>query len=116
YEARVPMQSTVTSSPSNWTNWSIHVAIALSGFTALGAEIVWTRLLSLLFGATTYAFSVILAVFLLGLGIGSAIGSIIARNTARARSSLGWIQLFLAFTTAYGAWMVAQEIPYWPIN
>jgi spermidine synthase len=31
----------------------IYVTIALSGFTALGAEVVWTRLLSLLFGATT---------------------------------------------------------------
>src|SRR5262249_3682151 len=24
-------------------------------------------------------------------------------------------QLFLAFTTAYGAWMIAQQIPYWPV-
>ena len=35
--------------------------IALSGMTALGAEVVWTRLLSLLLGATTYTFSLILA-------------------------------------------------------
>src|SRR4029079_16072838 len=94
---------------------SIYVVIALSGFTALGAEVVWTRLLSLLFGATTYAFSIILAVFLIGLGIGSAIGSSMARNTANARAALGWAQMFLAFTTAYGAWMAAQQIPYWPI-
>jgi spermidine synthase len=66
-----------------WERRAIYIAIALSGFSALGAEVVWTRLLSLLFGATTYAFSVILAVFLMGLGIGSAIGSTIARNTAR---------------------------------
>ena len=46
----------------------IYVAIALSGLTALGAEVVWTRVLSLLFGATTYTFSLILAVFLVGLG------------------------------------------------
>src|SRR5688572_25110140 len=44
----------------------IYVTIALSGVSALGAEVVWTRLLSLLFGATTYAFSIILAVFLGG--------------------------------------------------
>jgi spermidine synthase len=94
---------------------SIYVVIALSGFTALGAEVVWTRLLSLLFGATTYAFSIILAVFLIGLGIGSAIGSSMARNTANARDALGWAQMLLAFTTAYGAWMAAQQIPYWPI-
>ncbi len=40
----------------------------LSGFTALGAEVVWTRQLSLLFGASVYTFSLILAVFLTGLG------------------------------------------------
>src|SRR5262245_18892327 len=92
-----------------WEPRGICFAIALSGLTALGAEVVWTRLLSLLFGATTYAFSVILAVFLIGLGIGSAIGSTIARNTTNARAIFGWVQLFLAFTTAYGGWMAAQQ-------
>ena len=58
----------------------VYVAIALSGMTALGAEVVWTRLLSLLLGATTYTFSLILAVFLVGLGIGSSIGSVLARS------------------------------------
>jgi spermidine synthase len=94
----------------------IYVVIALSGLTALGAEVVWTRLLSLLFGATTYAFSIILAVFLIGLGIGSAIGSAVVRNTSNARATLGWVQLSLAFTTAYGAWMAAQQLPYWPVD
>ena len=49
-------------------------AIALSGFASLGAEVVWTRQLSLLFGATVYNFSLILAVFLAGLGAGSLAG------------------------------------------
>src|SRR5687767_11983835 len=57
----------------------VYVAIALSGLTALGAEVVWTRVLSLLFGATAYTFSLILAVFLMGLGIGSSLGSAMAR-------------------------------------
>ena len=35
-------------------------------------EVIWTRILSLLFGATVYTFSLILAVFLVGLGIGSS--------------------------------------------
>jgi spermidine synthase len=101
---------------TSWKPHAVYMAIALSGFTALGAEVVWTRLLSLLFGATTYAFSIILAVFLIGLGIGSAIGSHIARNTGNARAALGWVQLLLVFATAYGAWMVAQQLPFWPIN
>jgi spermidine synthase len=99
-----------------WRRRGVFIAIALSGLTALGAEVVWTRLLSLLFGATTYAFSIILSVFLIGLGIGSAIGSAVSRNTPNARIALGWAQLFLAFTVAYGAWMVGQELPYWPVD
>ena len=48
--------------------------------SALGAEVVWTRVLSLLFGATAYTFSLILAVFLVGLGIGSTVGAELARR------------------------------------
>jgi spermidine synthase len=57
------------------------------GLSALGAEVVWTRLLSLMLGASVYTFSIILAVFLIGLGFGSSAGSVLARaNRARARS------------------------------
>src|SRR5437588_2374824 len=52
----------------------IYLATGLSGLSALGAEIVWTRLLSLLLGATVYTFSIILAVFLFGLWAGSTFG------------------------------------------
>ena len=72
----------------------VYVAIALSGLTALGAEVVWTRLLSLLFGATAYTFSLILAVFLVGLGIGSSLGvGAGARRAPTRASALGWCQV-----------------------
>ena len=54
---------------------AVYLAIALSGMSALGAEVVWTRLLSLMLGGTVYTFSLILAVFLIGLGIGSSLGA-----------------------------------------
>ena len=60
------------------------MTIALSGLTALSAEVIWTRMLSLLIGATVYTFSLILAVFLLGIGIGSSVGSAMARSLAAA--------------------------------
>src|SRR5262249_22693070 len=56
-----------------------------------------------------------LAVFLIGLGIGSAIGATVARNRVNARVTFGWVQLFIAFTIAHGAWMVMRQIPYWPV-
>ncbi len=96
--------------------WPVYVAIGLSGMTALGAEVIWTRLLSLLFGATVYTFSLILAVFLFGLGIGSSIGSAIAARIARPRLALGWCQLLLCAAIAWTAYMLTQSLPYWPIN
>ncbi|MDQ3488612.1 MAG: fused MFS/spermidine synthase, partial [Acidobacteriota bacterium] len=96
--------------------WAIYVAIGLSGLTALGSEVLWTRTLSLLFGATTYTFSLILAVFLFGLGIGSSVGSAIAGRTARPRLALGWCQMLLCAAMAWTSYMLTESLPYWPIN
>ncbi len=96
--------------------WPVYVAIGLSGMTALGAEVIWTRLLSLLFGATVYTFSLILAVFLFGLGIGSSVGSAMAARLLRPRLALAWCQLLLAAAIAWAAYMLTQSLPYWPIN
>jgi spermidine synthase len=97
-------------------NKTVYVAIALSGLTALAAEVIWTRVLSLLFGATVYAFSMILAAFLLGLGIGSAIGSAIARNTKQPRLVLGFCQFLLCAGMFWAAYVLTQSLPYWPID
>jgi spermidine synthase len=94
----------------------VYIAIALSGLTALGSEVVWTRMLSLLFGATTYTFSLILAVFLVGLGIGSSLGSAMARNLTNPRIALGWCQLGLCVCLAWAAYATSVSLPYWPIN
>jgi spermidine synthase len=93
----------------------VYVAIALSGLSALGAEVVWTRLLSLMLGASVYTFSIILAVFLVGLGLGSSVGSFLARGT-RPRAMLGGCQLLLTIAVAWAAYMIARSLPYWPIN
>ena len=94
----------------------VYLAIALSGAAALGAEVVWTRLLSLMLGATTYTFSMILGVFLTGLGIGSAAGAAIGRGIARPWLALGWCQLLQMAAVAYAALMIGKALPYWPIN
>ena len=94
----------------------VYVAIALSGFCALAAQVIWTRVLSLLFGASTYTFSLILAVFLIGLGIGSSLGSIMAKSVERPRAALGWCQLLNVGAMAWTAYMLMESLPYWPIN
>jgi spermidine synthase len=83
---------------------------------ALGAEVVWTRLLATMMGATVYTFSVILAVFLVGLGIGSSAGALLARSIARPRVALGLCQFLAAAGVGWTAFMLADSVPYWPVN
>ncbi len=97
--------------------WAVYMTIAISGATALGAEVVWTRLLGMMLGATVYVFSIILAVFLIGLAAGSAAGSWLVRRIGGplpARAALGACQLLLAGGIAWTAYMVADSLPYWP--
>jgi spermidine synthase len=95
--------------------WTIYLAIALSGLAALGAEVIWTRLLSLMFGGTVYTFSIILAVFLLGLGIGSSAGASLSRRF-NPRLALGVCQSLLTAAIAWTAYQTLISLPYWPID
>src|SRR5271157_5829530 len=101
------------------TRWTIYVTIGLSGACALGAEVVCTRLMGMMLGATVYVFSIILAVFLVGLALGSSAASLLLRSARSARSprlALGWCQIFLAGGIAWTAYMIADSLPFWPIN
>jgi spermidine synthase len=113
--ARTPMavaQEEPATEPARG-QWTIYITIALSGAGALGAEVVWTRLMGMILGSTVYVFSIILAVFLVGLAIGSAAGSWVLR-AVRPRLALGWCQVLLALAVAWTAYMITQSIPYWP--
>ena len=55
------------------------ILLALTAFASLLDEIAWTRVLIMVVGGSTYAFTLILLVFLLGIGLGSII---VARRSA----------------------------------
>ena len=120
--ARTPREVTAPTDPDaeprtidEFSPTSIYVTIALSGAGALGAEVVWTRLMGALMGSTTYVFSIILAVFLAGIAIGSAAGAWTAR-TVRPRIALGCCQLLLSAAIFWTCYSIAASLPYWPIN
>ena len=52
--------------------WLIALCFILSGATGLIYEVLWARMLGLVFGATTFAISTVLAAFMGGLALGSA--------------------------------------------
>jgi spermidine synthase len=56
--------------------------LALTAFASLLDEIAWTRVLVMIVGGSTYAFTLILLVFLLGIGFGSVL--VARRSGARA--------------------------------
>jgi spermidine synthase len=101
--------------PGDLPRWPVYLAIALSGATALGAEVVWTRLLSMLLLGTVYVFSIILAVFLIGLAIGSGAGSWLIKRV-RPQLALGWCQILLLFGFAWTAYMIVNILPFWNDN
>ncbi len=58
--------------PLNQREKLILLSFGLSGMVALIYQIAWNRILSLLLGSSVYAFSLILATFILGLALGTA--------------------------------------------
>jgi spermidine synthase len=66
----------------------------LSGFCALALEVLWTRTLTLTLNNTTYAFSLILAIFLTGIGIGGASSSFALRRAKLEPSTMFGFSMF----------------------
>jgi spermidine synthase len=93
-------------------NWPVYLAIALSGASALGAEVIWTRLMGMLLLATVYVFSIILAVFLVGLAAGGAGASWLIRKV-RPQIALGVCQLLLTLAIAWTAMAINNILPFW---
>ncbi len=74
----------------------VRLAAALTGFAALGYEILWFRALRFVIGSTAYSFCTMLTALLAGLALGALIVRIILR---RGGSALGW---FAAAQAALG--------------
>jgi spermidine synthase len=113
YEAPSAAIETAERAPDSWP---VYFAIALSGLCALGAEVIWTRTLSLMLGPTVYTFSIILGVFLTGLGLGSSGGSALARTAPKPKTMLALCQLAQVLAIAFAAFMLADFLPYWRGN
>lgn len=60
--------------------WAALIITFVSGFTALSAEVIWSKLFGLLAGPTTFSFSVVLFCYILCLGVGSLISVLFTRT------------------------------------
>ena len=72
-------------------------SFALSGFASLTYEVLWTRVFSLVLGSSVYAFTIMLATFLAGIGIGSIL---FAPLIDKRKNPIAW---FAALEAVIGA-------------
>lgn len=86
----------------------LFLAFGISGMAALSHEVVWTRLMVLIFGSTVYAVSTILTAFMAGLAFGSYyIGKRVA-NIKNLYALFGVVELGIGI---YGI-VFPQILPY----
>lgn len=90
---------------------AIVVTFALSGFTALGSEVVWSRMLLAYQGTSIYAFSSMLAVVLGGIGVGSLVGGKYLLRRRDPLHQLALVQLGIA-TAVVVALHLFRHLPY----
>lgn len=60
------------------------IVFALSGFASMAYEVLWSRILIMIIGSSTYAFTVLLIVLLSGIAVGSYVYSKFADRTVRS--------------------------------
>jgi spermidine synthase len=76
------------------TDRLVLAALATSGFVSMIYEVAWTRALTAMIGSSTYAFSIMLVTFLVGIAIGSSIA--VKWRRAAGLRMLGLTQLGVA--------------------
>lgn len=87
-----------TEAPARRLRWPLPAA-ALTGAVTTGLEVAWTRVLGVFTSNSAYAFAVVLAVVLLGLGLGGLTQALWSRRRGDNRLRLAVCQALLALFT-----------------
>ncbi len=86
---------------SHAPRWLLPLLLVLffaSGACALVYQVMWLRLLSLVFGVTVYAASTVLAGFMAGLGVGSLVGGRLASRISKPLVAFGIAEALVGMT------------------
>jgi spermidine synthase len=85
-----------------------------SGFVTISTQVAWTRLLSMIIGSSTYAFSIVVALFLIGLAVGAYL---VGRKdyATTLRRMIFRLELMTAITLLLSTAMVAY-LPGWVVS
>jgi spermidine synthase len=80
---------------------------------ALIYQVMWLRLLSLVFGVTVYAASTVLAGFMAGLGVGSFVGGRLATRFRRPLAAFGVAEVLVGLTAFATPFLLDQLTALW---
>jgi predicted membrane-bound spermidine synthase len=80
----------------------------LSGFSALALEIVWFRVIEVGVKSTTFTFGTVLAIYLLGLGLGSMLGGAWSPRLRRPLKAFLACQCLVLIASALAVIMLAE--------
>lgn len=110
----------------------LHTLLALcffgSGAAGLIYEVVWIRMLGLVFGHTVHAVTTVLVAFMAGLALGSAVGGRIADRVGRPMRWYGALEIAIggyclltpwligAMTTLYVSAARSGDLPFWGLT
>ncbi len=94
--------------PSRAVRATVLATFAVQGFASLAYEMIWTRVFAVLLDGTTYAFSIVLAVVLLGITIGSAIVSPLLSRTTNWTRVYALLQTGVAVFGLAGVFAIAH--------
>ncbi len=75
-----------------------YILFFLSGFAALSIEIIWTRMLSLIFGSTLISLTIVLSVFMGGLSLGSYLSGRFYKNRNISNKHYALIEFLCGIT------------------
>jgi spermidine synthase len=85
-------------SPPRWLLALLIILFFGSGVCALVYQVMWLRLLSLVFGVTVYAASTVLAAFMAGLGAGSFLAGRFSSRITRPLAAFGVAEILVGVT------------------
>jgi spermidine synthase len=88
--------------------WSLWI-FACSGFCAMAYEVIWTRLLGLIIGPTTYSFTLVVSTFIIGLALGSLLFGMVGDRVRNPLALLVGTQVLAAFAALWVSQFLGQS-------
>ena len=101
--------------PLPWKVKAVLIAFGISGAIAMTYEVAFTRALLMVIGSTTYAFTVMLSTFLIGLALGSFWTSRFADQLRNGVLTLAIVQIMIGIV-GFASLKLFNMLPWWNLT